>query len=218
MGQKLAVSKSRSTSLRKFFKEHGINSPIQVREQKPIAIVSVATTEVIIPILFEPSPLLGPSQFDVCSFSINYDDSITRVAWDAAMLILSELSSTDLCRIQQVSKAWYTIAANNKLWKDIVARESKTWVGGDKLVPVFSNWEQIQWKQICRDYKRIRLCNVCHKKFRKTENNSNQCQSHSGRRDIIHHGVGPSGVKYSCCFAFDKNAPGCTFKCHEEKD
>jgi F-box-like len=68
--------------------------------------------------------------------------------------------------------------------------------------------ESPKWKRVVRDAWRPRKCDKCRLLFREVFA-SQGCNVHSGIRDIVHSGYGPSGVRWTCCGQQPRDAPGC---------
>lgn len=172
------------------------------------------TKETAEPISFSFIPPLVIDENSIC---LNDEDSMSRTALDVAYLILVQLSTTDLCSLQQLNKTWYLIiGSNNKLWREVVIRECQNWVGKEKILKLAEgSGELVHWKSVCRDFRMMRKCARCSATFRNYSNHAT-CRAHSGIRDLVHNGFGPSGVKWTCCGEISKEAKGCVFNSHVE--
>jgi len=142
---------------------------------------------------------------------------------DIISIIFSYLSVEDICTVQRVSRFWYRTWEANDLWKVVVRRESKEWTAkAHDYVMKCSRAELagenvVRWKELLRDYYRKRVCCKCNGKYRMCHNTASMCVRHSGIRDLVEDRGIPSGVYWLCCLEKQKQAPGCTIGCHEER-
>lgn len=125
--------------------------------------------------------------FDGESLEIHENDSFSHSTMDIICIIFSYLSIREIFMVQQISRFWFNIGTYNRLWKDIVRRESIQWTSKDYILKILAEdtCKEITWRDIARDYSKTRACKKCNGSFQRGKNSHNACISHTGIRDLV---------------------------------
>eukprot|EP01112_Ceratiomyxa_fruticulosa_P018594 TRINITY_DN5977_c0_g1_i2.p1 TRINITY_DN5977_c0_g1~~TRINITY_DN5977_c0_g1_i2.p1 ORF type:complete len:229 (-),score=49.67 TRINITY_DN5977_c0_g1_i2:105-791(-) len=173
----------------------------------------------VLPVVPKRKVLMTSVALDTTECTMDEQDFLSHSAMELVLIVLSYLTISDLCRVQQLSKFWYLTGKENQLWKKLLERECLKWnamVNEPLLVKLKADVNSERWKKICVNYMMLKVCKQCKKVYRESKNNPNACRRHSGIRDIIEGRGVPSGVYWTCCLVKDKTNPGCANGPHIE--
>jgi len=206
MGNSIAIrrrSRSRSNSVAKGLKPVLQPGAVSVLSPPPLS------PKAAIP--YRPLPLPDcPDYLEAQAAHVDGDLLLT-LAEEVLFLILKNMDLISLGRLEQTSR----------FWARYLPHLEPIWMGALKWSDIA---EQIQFTALTNTNLRFRElthyklkwreCGQCKKPFRERDIKLSSCCLHRGQWDLVHNGVGPSGVRWTCCHDNDKASLVCKYPSH----
>jgi len=127
---------------------------------------------------------------------------------EVLLIILNQLSLQDLAKLVQCNRFWLSYLPRlNDVWIGALKRSDfANQIGFD-----FLKKSPLRAMEVAAFKLRERECIQCGRKFREKDLNKKTCDYHRGQWDLVHNGVGPSGVRWICCGSTDKKNTVCKY-------